>query len=281
MLFAQSFPLRLLKSSKGFYLEHKVAPKQGLYSIGRQYSVHPNQLAAYNNLDAKKGLQIDQLIRIPLSDSNFDRTKGEGVPIYLTVATDDVSTDLARFAGVELRLLHCWNRNSDSLVKKGSRWIVGFLITNEWTAQQLKLSCTVKETTQSSEPTSVNPTPTPTVPSISQPAVTKSVDSYFESAFQEQIRKTPVSQTLTVFSSLFRTQSGRADGKHYVLIDNLVPGTVVKLVNPSNQRVVFAKVLGEMPRIRQNEGLDIRISDAAAERLGVGAEGRFPLQLIY
>jgi hypothetical protein len=36
-----------------------------------------------------------------------------------------------------------------------------------------------------------------------------------------------------------------------------------------------------MPRIKQNEGLDIRISDAAAEKLGLTGTERFPLQLIY
>jgi len=278
-LFAQQFPLRLLKSTKGFYLEHKVSPKQGLYSIGRLYSVHPNYLASYNNLDSKQGLQIDQLIRIPLSDSNVDRKNAEGVPVYLTAATDDVISDVAKFVGVEVRLLQCWNQYSDTLIKKGSRWIIGFLITPEMTGQQLKFSCTPKEVAVPIEPKATPPPQPIQPPQPVQPS--PSSISFFETAFLEQVQKTPTSQDLKVFSSVFKTNSGWSDGKHYVLIDNLVPGTIVKLINPINRQAVYAKVLGEMPRIKQNEGLDIRISDAAAEKLGLTGTERFPLQLIY
>lgn len=278
-LFAQQFPLRLLKSTKGFYLEHKVSPKQGLYSIGRLYSVHPNYLASYNNLDNKKGLQIDQLIRIPLNDSNFNSKNAEGVPVYLTAVTDDVISDLAKFVGVEVRLLHCWNQYSDTLIKKGSRWIIGFLITSEMTGQQLKLSCKPKEVTVPIEPQATPPPQPIQPPQPVQPS--PSSISFFETAFLEQVQKTPTSQDLKVFSSVFKTNSGWSDGKHYVLIDNLVPGTIVKLINPINRQAIYAKVLGEMPRIKQNEGLDIRISDAAAEKLGLTGTERFPLQLIY
>ena len=278
-LFAQQFPLRLLKSTKGLYLEHKVSPKQGLYSIGRLYSVQPNNLASYNNLDSKQGLQIDQLIRIPLSDSNFDRKNAEGVPVYLTAATDDVISDLAKFVGVEVRLLQCWNQYSDTLIKKGSRWIIGFLITSEMTGQQLKLSCKPKDVAVPIEPQATQPPQPIQPPQPVQPS--PSSISFFETAFLEQVQKTPTSQDLKVFSSVFKTNSGWSDGKHYVLIDNLVPGTIVKLINPINRQAVYAKVLGEMPRIKQNEGLDIRISDAAAEKLGLTGTERFPLQLIY
>lgn len=278
-LFAQQFPLRLLKSTKGFYLEHKVSPKQGLYSIGRLYSVHPNYLASYNNLDNKKGLQIDQLIRIPLNDSNFSRKNAEGVPVYLTAATDDVISDVAKFVGVEVRLLQCWNQYSDTLIKKGSRWIIGFLITPEMAGQQLKFSCKPKEVAVPIEPKATPPPQPIQPPQPVQPS--PSSISFFETAFLEQVQKTPTSQDLKVFSSVFKTNSGWSDGKHYVLIDNLVPGTIVKLINPINRQAVYAKVLGEMPRIKQNEGLDIRISDAAAEKLGLTGTERFSLQLIY
>jgi LysM repeat protein len=280
-LFAQQFPLRLLKSNNGFYLEHKVSPKQGLYSIGRLYSVHPNYLASYNNLDSKKGLQIDQLIRIPLSDSNFGRKHAEGVPVYLTAATDDDISDLAKFVGVEVRLLQCWNQQTGVVIKKGSRWIIGFLITPEMTGQQLKFSCKPKEVTVPIEPQATPPPQPIQPPQPVQPSPSTSSISFFESAFLEQVQKNPTSQDLKVFSSVFKTKSGWSDGKHYVLIDNLVPGTIVKLINPMNRQAIYAKVLGEMPRIKQNEGLDIRISDAAVEKLGLTGTERFPLQLIY
>ena len=82
-------------------------------------------------------------------------------------------------------------------------------------------------------------------------------------------------------ASVFKTSSGWQDGKYYVLIDNLIPGTIVKLVNPANQKEAYAKVLGEMSRIKQNEGLDIRISNAAAAVLEVPEGSKFNLMIHY
>jgi hypothetical protein len=146
------------------------------------------------------------------------------------------------------------------------------------TGQQLKFSCKLKEVAVPIDPETTQPTQ-PIQPV--QPSPSTSSISFFESAFLEQVQKNPTSQDLKVFSSVFKTISGWSDGKHYVLIDNLVPGTIVKLINPMNRQAVYAKVLGEMPRIKQNEGLDIRISDAAAEKLGLTGTERFYLQLIY
>jgi hypothetical protein len=146
------------------------------------------------------------------------------------------------------------------------------------TGQQLKFSCKLKEVAVPIDPETTQPIqpPQPVQPSPSTSSI-----SFFESAFLEQVQKNPTSQDLKVFSSVFKTKSGWSDAKHYVLIDNLVPGTIVKLINPINRQAIYAKVLGEMPRIKQNEGLDIRISDAAVEKLGLTGTERFPLQLIY
>ena len=271
---AQRNTLRLQKGLNGFYLEHKVSAKQSFFSLSRMYNVHPRHLAGYNKLDYNKGLQINQLIRIPLSDTNFQQKKGEGVPVYLTASTDDVLSDMARFAGIDVGDMQCWNSFTGNNVKKGSSWIVGFLNTQELNEQQMKIACTNK------------PVVSPTAPTVQPPTTTQLASavpsaSFFQSAFLEQIQKTPISQQLTLMASVFKTSSGWQDAKFYVLIDNLVPGTVVKLINPINQKEAYAKVLGEMSRIKQNEGLDIRISNAAAAALEVSELSKFTLVIYY
>jgi hypothetical protein len=51
--------------------------------------------------------------------------------------------------------------------------------------------------------------------------------------------------------------------------------------NPGNNKTVYAKVLGEMNGIRQNQGLDIRISNAAASVLQITAEEKFTVKVNY
>jgi hypothetical protein len=104
---------------------------------------------------------------------------------------------------------------------------------------------------------------------------------YFKPAFEQQAKQTPVKKNKTVTSGIFKTMSGWEDGKYYVLADELSPGTIVKLVNPSNNFAVYAKVLGEMSGIKLNEHLDIRISNAAAAKLSVTDTDKFIMKMIY
>ena len=81
-IFSFSQDLVIKSGSKGLYLEHKVAPKEGLFPIGRMYNVHPRHIANFNGIDFNKGLAIGQQISIPLSDTNFRQTINSGIPVY-------------------------------------------------------------------------------------------------------------------------------------------------------------------------------------------------------
>lgn len=56
---------------------------------------------------------------------------------------------------------------------------------------------------------------------------------------------------------------------------------IVQLTNPDNNKSIYAKVLGEMNGIRQNQGLGIRISNAGAAALGVNDMEKFILKIAY
>jgi hypothetical protein len=57
-------------------------------------------------------------------------------------------------------------------------------------------------------------------------------------------------------------------------------GTILKVNNPGNGKAVYAKVLGNLPDMKESAGLTIRISDAAATELGVGSP-KFPVDVKY
>jgi hypothetical protein len=104
---------------------------------------------------------------------------------------------------------------------------------------------------------------------------------YFKRSFEQQIKTSPASKNTTVTSGIFKTTSGWQDAKYYLLIDDVATGTIVKIINPENNKAVYAKVLGEMNGIRQNQGLNIRISNAASTALGVSDTEKFILKLNY
>jgi len=103
---------------------------------------------------------------------------------------------------------------------------------------------------------------------------------YFKNSFDQQVRQQPATKEQTVTSGIFKTASGWNDAKYYVLMNGAEPGTIVRITNPGNNKTIYAKLLGEMSD-KQGEGLNIRISNAAANALDISATDKFIVKLNY
>ena len=112
-------------------------------------------------------------------------------------------------------------------------------------------------------------------------AINDGSGGYFKSQFDLQIKSQPAKADQPASAGIFKTSSGWQDAKYYALMDNVEPGTIIKVVNPTNNKAIFAKVLGEMSGIRQNQGYDVRISNAAASALDVSDTDKFIVRVNY
>jgi hypothetical protein len=81
-------------------------------------------------------------------------------------------------------------------------------------------------------------------------------------------------------AGIFKSTSGWQDGKYYALMNNIPVGTIVRIGAASNGKSIYAKVLGQLPDMKESGGLTVRISNAAASELGVG-EGKFTVEVRY
>jgi LysM repeat protein len=81
-------------------------------------------------------------------------------------------------------------------------------------------------------------------------------------------------------AGIFKSSSGWQDGKYYALINSVAVGTIVKITDQASGKSVYAKVLGQLPEMKESAGLIIRLSNAAAAELGEG-DGRFGVGLSY
>jgi len=327
--FSFSQDLVVKSGSKGFYLEHKVAAKEGLFPIGRLYNVHPRHIANFNGIDFNKGLAIGQQIRIPLTDTNFRQNVNQGVPVYYVTEKESLA-NISVKSKAQIGNLRGWNNLAGDNVSAGTKLVVGFLITNEMKDRVVTITATtpvveesvsnVKKADDLKKQTDVPKKDTPktepivnkepekkkeepktvvveesvsnvkkaedlkkqTEPVAKQPE-TRNEDGtgYFKNNFYQQVKASPLTKDQTVTSSIFKTQSGWQDGKYYLLINGVEPGTIVKITNPSNSKTVYAKVLYSMDKIRENQGVDIRISDAAASTLAVNEMDKFILKVNY
>jgi LysM repeat protein len=78
----------------------------------------------------------------------------------------------------------------------------------------------------------------------------------------------------------FKSSSGWQDGKYYALINNVAVGTIVKIKDQATGKSVYAKVLGQLPDMKESAGLTVRLSNAAAAELGEG-DGKFGVGVSY
>lgn len=149
---------------------------------------------------------------------------------------------------------------------------------------------TAAATVKTEEPTTTTPAPVVEKPVTTSPATTpvstgsttgnhQSANTNFKGGyFRSQYAET--GKTNTGNAGVFRSTSGWKDGKYYALMNNVPVGTIVKITFTSTQRSVYAKVLGQLPEMKESIGLMLRLSDAAASELGT-ENGKFYVDVKY
>ena len=125
-------------------------------------------------------------------------------------------------------------------------------------------------------PKTVTHTPLPTTPasSASSTPALHFNGGYFKNEFTDGGKSTSGP------AGIFKSTSGWQDGKYYALMNNVPVGTIVRVGAASTGKSIYAKVLGQLPDMKESGGLTVRISNAAASELGAG-EGKFAVEVRY
>lgn len=317
---------------------HTVTAKETLFSIGRLYSVHPRELAAYNNIPFETGLTIGQVIKIPAKTSMPAlpkenavpaetkpvsapvKTTTISVPVYHVVAPKETLYQISKKSKATVAEIKKWNSLSSDALKPGTKLIVGHkkevknlqeAVTTKMTTiipekqiqkQEEKPAAQVKKEEQAKEvspvavstkviaeekPPAIEKTAEPVKETVVVPPSSKPVqeekpksvtpknipgEGFFSSMYAEQVTSRATLKDESGTAAVFKSTSGWEDGKYYCLYNKAEPGTIIKITNKETQKSVYAKVLDVMPDMKQNAGILIRISHAAADKLGVSTE---------
>jgi LysM repeat protein len=183
---AQNKPLVISGTSPDLYLTHTVAPKENYYSIGRLYNISPKEMAPYNHLQLEKGLSLNQVIKVPLTATNFSQVN-EGaedesmVPVYHVVKEKEGLYRISvNYNKLPLEVLKQWNNIKGDAVANGTKLIVGYLkVKRELSALAggavtVPAPPVVKETTPKTTPVKEIPKPeisNETLPVVKNPNI--------------------------------------------------------------------------------------------------------------
>ncbi|HRQ50685.1 MAG TPA: LysM peptidoglycan-binding domain-containing protein [Agriterribacter sp.] len=291
VLKAQSADLIIQSENGKLFLTHTVEPKENFYSIGRLYNISPKEIAPFNGLSLNSGLEIDQELRIPLQAVNFAQHGTAAadevfVPLYHIVAQKEGLYRIGQnFNKVSVNDLKTWNSLNSETISYGQALVVGFLRVK--TDQSALAAGGVKRIggnvahTPATAPAAAAPPENRAVVTATRPVEGSSVKTvetvqntispndlegtgFFKNSYREQAGSFNAFKREMGEAAVFKSTSGWQDAKYYALMNDITPGTIVRITNANNNRIIFAKVLGELPPGRENEGLLIRISNAAA-----------------
>ena len=97
-----------------------------------------------------------------------------------------------------------------------------------------------------------------------------STDSgYFKSTFKQQVSEGKSQSIECPNYGVFKSNAGWKDGKYYILVNDILPGTIVKIQSTLTEKIVYAKVLGALVVAKENEGLMMRLSNATLNAMGL------------
>ncbi len=309
---AQNKPLMAEGTTPDLYIIHIAAPKENYYSIGRLYNVSPKEIAPFNKMELEKGFGIGQVIKIPLTAGNFLQSgaaaKDEAlIPVYHTVADKEGLYRISvNHNKVPVATLRQWNKITDDVVSNGTNLIIGYLKVKKALSPLATNSVTPPATPKEETPKDANPPvigdhplppvkaptkapvvitpktdpPKPVKENQTQSEIVKGTGDNFNGGVFKSLYQTNNVVSENGTAGVFKSTSGWEDGKYYCLHNAARPGTIVKVTNAATGKTIYAKVLDNIPDIKQNTGLIIRISNAAADILGAG-ENKFDCSLSY
>jgi LysM repeat protein len=258
---------------------HIVKKGETLYKISRDYHVTINQLKQWNNLSGDK-VSIGQHLVV-----------GAGETAAAAQQPQQVAPQPAATTPVQQAPASQPERNTTTPANTTAPNTASPATAQP--AQQQQPAVTQPVSNSSTVPATTAPASQPEHTSVTStsvsPAVAKAESEidpakvgpagYFAPLFGVDVEGRSLAD-LTGTAMTFKTESGWVDKKYYILVNNVSPGSIVKVSTPDGSKTIYAKVLWNMKDMKENEGLTFRISSAAADALGITSD-RFDLRIAY
>lgn len=279
------------------YLVHTVKKGETLSVIAKHFHTTTGAIMHLNGMNSKSKLKVGEKVKIPSAAVAAKEEKPEpaapvvekkiktkpviepaetkaesetAVTKLHTVGAKETLYSISKKYKVSVADIQKWNHLTKTNIRGGQKLIVGYNyvtappkvvapITNAPVENKTEITPVATTPIASSQQSAVVPVVKKEDRIVSNTNVTG--EGFFASSYQSNGKE------LSGDASTFKTASGWLDKKFYVLINNIPEGTIVRVAG--NNKVVYAKVLGPLPDIKEDNGLLVRISNAAAASLGI------------
>lgn len=232
------------------YALHTAAKDESLYTIARTYSTPAMVLSQNNDISFYDPLPAGRMLVVPLGKYNFyDHPEKGTSALYYKAAPQESRSAIAQSLGISLDALQSLNPGGQTPVLLG--WISYAPAINAPATPPAAANTSV------SAPASANNTQTP------DPAPR----SELEKIYRYQTTNEELLDSASGMVVFFKPQTAVNNALLYAFSNDVRKGRVIKIVNPSNQKFVYAKVIGPLPATRQYTNAKLGVDGRARDLL--------------
>lgn len=250
-------------SAVGVPVYHLVEPKEGLLKVASTYGL---TLAGIKNLNNLSADQINSGYNLIVGYIGATSSAPVvSIPVQETKISSVVSEPKQSAPAEQPKEIVAKPvvKNAEPVSQPAAKPIV----KNAEPASQSVSKPVVKNTESVNQPKAVVE---------SKPASSNTIN-YFSTGYSQQAKEGKEQKLENPTYGVFKSSSGWQDGKFYMLMNDVVPGTIVKVNAIESGKTIHAKVLGAVPPGKESEGMQLRLSNAAAAALGVEQSGSLSL----
>jgi LysM repeat protein len=288
-----SLKVRWINGQK--YMLHKVMPKETWSSVSRKYSVTLEGLQKAN--PGVNVLKIGQIINVPAAPSQQTSIASEtqktpaAVPSaakkdqkvkYHTVIKGETLYGIARQYGITVAELRNTNALNSGNIAVGQR-----LKINSASQEVTAVPVETPEPSPKTVSTTITPPPVKkdtqvTVTPANVPVTSSPVNTTVpaQNTSEDVNIEAPGEKVVENGVATWIADSEMNQNKFYALHRTAPIGTIIKVTNRMNNNSVYVKVIGILPSTGDNENILIKITQAAAQRIGA-LDQRFQAELSY
>jgi LysM repeat protein len=221
-----------------FVCTHNVKAKETFFSIAQLYNVSIDEIEKQNKLKSDE-LKINTALKIPFSTANITYSKGDKL-IY-TIKKGDTYSSIILKQKLNLKEVKRINNVKDDNLKLGQKLIIGFWNDDEKNIEKNQL----KETTTNE-------------------------NQKVEFKKTEEKKSNDVLKTNENKGWAMCLPTDTKVDKNYALHNTAKIGSIIKVKNIKNEKVISAKVLGRIPA--NVTDILVLLSGNASSELGVKNE---------
>ncbi len=286
------------------YFYHRVMPKQTMYSLCRFYGIKQSQLMTLNPVLKVRGIQIDELIRVPIS-ARLIRVESEPkkrenfAPVVYEVSPGEGLYSVSRnYFGIKPEKLMQINGMSAPDLKLGQILLLGWIpldvfnkinenvVAGKGRPKSGTKADNAKTDTKKPGPNALGTTSTAKEREIAKEAVQDAV----EKTTSEEAKSTPASnrEKFESYEGTKAFEQGLAfwhkelKGSNglFVLHRTAPRGSIIKITNPMFNSTVYAKVVGTVSPNSYSDDVMMVVSPEVAIKLGA-RDARFFAKIAY